>query len=156
MNQNASDTFLLALVMYVIVFFTSLILTMKQLINNQKEVTFLKENMEKLNDSFLQIISQRKSIRIPYDDILYIESYSDCIKIRSVMNEEITSKERLASIEKKLPNTFLRIHRSFIINLRYVSNFNYNEVKINEITLNIGRTYKNEVLKILKERNKLN
>lgn len=151
MNQNASDTVLLAVVMYLIVFFTSIILMAKQLLDNQKEVAGLKENLNKLEHPFLQVISQRKSVRILYDDIQYIESYSDFIKIKLGGNKEIVSNERLSTIEKKLPNTFLRIHRSFIVNLKYISRFDYNEVEIKGVTLNIGRTYKNQVLQILKD-----
>jgi len=155
MNQNAFDTLLLALVMYLIVFFTSTILMTKQLVDNQQEVTSLRENMNELKHPFLQIISQRKSVRIPYDDIQYIESYSDFIKIKLGTSKEIISKERLSAIEKKLPNTFLRIHRSFIVNLKNITRFDYNEVEISGITLNIGRTYKNQVLQILKDGSKL-
>ncbi len=127
----------------------------KQLVDNQQEVTSLRENMNELKHPFLQIISQRKSVRIPYDDIQYIESYSDFIKIKLGTSKEIISKERLSAIEKKLPNTFLRIHRSFIVNLKNITRFDYNEVEISGITLNIGRTYKNQVLQILKDGSKL-
>jgi len=154
-NPNAKDTLLLALVMYIIVFLTTIILITKQLIDNQKEITRLNEDMSKLKHPFLQIISQRKPVRIPYDDILYIESYSDSINIISKTNKEIRSKERLTTIEKKLPNTFLRIHRSFIVNLKYITGFNYDEVEISGTTLNIGRTYKTEVHQILNDGNKL-
>lgn len=154
MNPNVNDTLLLALVMYLIVFLTSVILITKQLIDKQKVVTELKGDMNKLKTPFLQLISQRKHVRIPFDDILYIESYSDSIRIILMTNKEIKSKERLTNIERKLPNTFLRIHRSFIVNLKYIARFNYNEVEINGISLNIGRTYKIQVHQVLKEGSK--
>ena len=140
--------------MYFIVFLTSIILITKQLIDRQKEFTQLQENQKKLNDPFLQIISQRKLLRIPFDDIQYIESYADFIKIKLEKNNEIISKERLVTIEKKLSNSFLRIHRSFIVNTKYISGFNYNLVEIKGFTLNIGRTYKNEVYQVLKNESK--
>jgi DNA-binding LytR/AlgR family response regulator len=155
MNKNASDTLMLAIVMYLIVFLTSVIIITKQLIEKQKEIYLLKENMNKLKHPFLHIISQRKSVRISYDEIQYIESYSDSIKFNLANNKEITSKERLSSIEKKLPDTFLRIHRSFIVNLKKVTRFDYDEVEVKETTLKIGRTYKNKALQILKGESKV-
>jgi len=154
MNQNAFNTLLLAVVMYLIVFFTSLVLMIRQLIDNKKMVFQLEESLNKFNQQHIQVISNRKSVQITYKDIKYIESYSDSIKIILESGKEINSKERLSSIEKKLPNSFIRIHRSFIINSVFVSRFNYNEVEINETTFQIGRTYKNHVAKTLKAGNR--
>jgi len=154
MNHNAFNTLLLGVVMYLVVFFTSLVLMIRQLIDNKMIVVQLEESLNKLNQQHIQVISNRKSVQITYKDIKYIESYSDSIKIMLESGKEIKSKERLSSIEKKLPISFIRIHRSFIINSIFVSRFNYNEVEINETTFQIGRTYKNHVSKILKVGNK--
>lgn len=153
MNRNASDTLLLAVVMYMIVFFTSFLLMIKQLSDNSAMISELKEDADKLKDPFLQIISHRKPVRIPYDDIIFIESYSDHIKITSV-NDEVTCKERISNLERDLPDIFLRIHRSFIVNLNKITRFDYNEVEVNSTALNIGRTYKKTVLKKLNENHK--
>ena len=154
MGRNAHDTLLLAIVMYLIVFFTAFLIMTRQLIVSHNRITNLKENSDKLKRPFLQIVSQRRSVRIPFDEIQYIESYSDFIKIISDSAGEIISKERISAIEKTLPDTFLRIHRSFIVNLEKVTRFDYNGVEINGITITIGRTYKKHVLGILKESGK--
>ncbi|MDA3952130.1 MAG: LytTR family DNA-binding domain-containing protein [Bacteroidales bacterium] len=148
-NPNASDTLLLAVIMYLIVFSGSFILMVKQLNENNREIQDLKENKEKMKRSFIQVISQRKLVRIFHNDITYIESNSDCIKVYSNV-QEIISKEKISNIEKKLPDTFLRIHRSFIVNKDKISRFDYNTVEINGIELNIGRTYKKGVMDELK------
>ena len=116
-----------------------------QLVKNQSEVLSLRENMSKLKRPFLQIISQRKPVRIAYEDICYIESFTDFIKIRTILKNEITSTEKISVIEKKLPDTFLRIHRSFVVNMEKVTGFDYYEVRINDVALPIGRTYKKKV-----------
>ena len=150
MSRNASDTLLLAMVMYMIVFFTSFLLMIKQISDDSKEIKELREEANKFRDPFLQVISQRKPVRIPYDDITFIESYSDYIKINSGDNEVI-SKERISNLENVLPDTFLRIHRSFIVNLNKITRFDYNEVEVDGISITIGRTYKKTVLNRLKD-----
>ncbi len=145
MSSNASDTLLLAVVMYLIVFVTSAILITIQLVNNQSEVLHLRENMSKLKQPFLQITSKRKPVRIAYEDLCYIESLTDFIKIRTISKDEIISTEKISVIEKKLPDTFLRIHRSFVVNLEKVTGFDYYKVRIQDTALPIGRTYKKKV-----------
>lgn len=150
--RNAADPLLLAIVMYLVVFSGSFLLMTKQLIDNNKELDVLKEDKEKMQKPFLQIISERKTVRIPYNDILFIESLSDYIKICTLSNNNIVSKEKISHIEKKLPDIFLRIHRSFIVNIEKISRFNYNEVEIMDTVLNVGRSYKRSVMERLKRK----
>ena len=114
------------------------------------EIENLKERNKKLQKSFLQVTSQRKSVKIPYEEISYIESLSDYINICSGANQPISSKIKISQIEKELPENFLRIHRSFIVNIEKISSFNYHAVEIDKISLNIGRTYKKDALLKLK------
>ncbi len=64
--------------------------------------------------------SDRKMIKIDYDTIIYIESYSDYLKIH-LENNTIVTRETITSIEAKLPKQqFLRIHRSYIISIHHI------------------------------------
>ena len=150
MNPNASDTLLLAIIMYLVVFSGSFLLMAKQLNDNKLEILNLTEHKEKLETPFLSIVSQRKVVRIPFENILFVESYSDYIKINTITQGEIVSKERISNIKKELPDNFLRIHRSYIVNTNQISQFDYNAVELNGQWLNIGRTYKKEALNRLK------
>jgi DNA-binding LytR/AlgR family response regulator len=82
--------------------------------------------------------------------IVYIESLSDYIKVHSLKVGEITSKEKISVLSEKLPAQFIRIHRSFIVNKDKITRFNANEIELNEIQLNIGRSFKKQVLPVLK------
>lgn len=148
-NPNASDSLFLAIIMYLTVFLGSFLLMVKQVNESNREIQALKENKEKMERSFIQVISQRKPVRIFHKNITYIESNSHYIKVFSNA-QEVISKEKISNIEKKLPDTFLRIHRSFIVNKDKISKFDYNTVEINGIELNIGRTYKKCVMDELK------
>ncbi len=148
-NPNASDSLFLAIIMYLVVFLGSFLLMVKQVNESNREIQDLKENKEKMKSAFIQVISQRKPVRIFHNDITYIESNSHYIKVYSKA-QEIISKEKISNIEKKLPDTFLRIHRSYIVNKDKISRFDYNTVEINGIELTIGRTYKKYVMDELK------
>ena len=55
------------------------------------------------------------------------------------------SKEKISKIEGSLPGQFLRVHRSFIINKNLIDSFNKEEVKIKELSIPIGRTYRKKI-----------
>lgn len=150
MGSNSRDTLLLAILMYMIVFLSSFLLIVQQLSESHTAIKMLKEDKEKDEKSFLELISNRKSVRIPYSDILFIESLADYIKVNSIKDGEVISKEKISSLEKRLPGIFLRIHRSFIINSLKINSFDYNSVEIEGNILNIGRSYKKRVLPQLK------
>ncbi|HKI89117.1 MAG TPA: LytTR family DNA-binding domain-containing protein [Draconibacterium sp.] len=141
---------LLAFVMYVIVFAGSFFVMLQQLFNSRRELELMKEEQKKMEKPFLELVSNRKTVRIPYDDIIYIESISDYIKVHSMKLGEITSKEKISVVDEKLPEQFLRIHRSFIVNTEEITGFNYNEIEVTGTKLNIGRSYKKRILDALK------
>jgi DNA-binding LytR/AlgR family response regulator len=87
--------------------------------------------------------------KIPYDEIIYIESLSDYIKVITV-NEEITSKDKISRLAEILPDFFLRIHRSFIINTNRVKEVSFDELLVDGVRLNIGRSYRKAVKETLK------
>lgn len=116
--------------------------------NVYTEVKKFKNNQSESID-FMFVRAYRRMIKIDFQSIIYIESYSDYIKIH-LPNETIVTRETISSIEAKLPTKkFLRIHRSFIIALNYISSFTNEEITINNTTLTISRSYKKEVLKVL-------
>jgi DNA-binding LytR/AlgR family response regulator len=95
--------------------------------------------------------ADRRMLKIDFDSIIYIESYSDYLKIH-LKNETIVTRETISAIEAKLPkHQFLRIHRSYIIALKQMSSFTNEEITINNTALTISRSYKKEVLKILEK-----
>ena len=107
----------------------------------------VKEDLE-IND-FMFVRADRRMLKIDFESIIYIESYSDYIKIH-LSNETIVTRETISAIEAKLPKQrFLRIHRSYIISLKHISSFTNEEITINNTALTISRSYKKDVLKIL-------
>ena len=103
-------------------------------------------------NTFIFVRADRKMIKIDFDSILYIESYSDYIKIHLDKQDTIITRETISAIEAKLPNnSFLRIHRSFIICLEKIQSFTNEHITINRKALPISRSYKKDVLKTLEK-----
>jgi hypothetical protein len=153
MGPNSSDILLLAVVMYMVVFIGSFLIMVQQLFDSYRELEELKTEKKKMEKPFLELISNRKLVRIPYENIIYIESLADYIKIHLKEPEEIISKEKISVLEEILPEFFVRIHRSFIVNRQKIIRFNNNEVELGSVNLSIGRSYKKQALLKLKSDN---
>ncbi len=149
-DPRSRDILLLALVMYLIVFVSSFLIMLKQLNIHQLKINAFNIQKEKQDRGFLEIISNRKKMRIPYDEIVFIESMADYIKVNTKAGKEIVSKEKISRLNDRLPDIFIRVHRSFIVNKDKILNFSYNEIELGSTILTIGRNYKKEVMNKLK------
>lgn len=91
---------------------------------------------------FIFVRADRKIIKINLNQVLYIESIKDYVKI--VTDEKpIISKQQISELEKELPEgKFIRIHRSFIVAKNKISAFTAQEVEVGNKILPIGRSYK--------------
>jgi len=97
------------------------------------------------NQPFLYLRADRKMVKVLFDDILFIESLKDYIKIVTV-HKTIISRQSISSLENMLPkDAFLRIHRSYIVALNKIDSFNGETIDIAKNELPIGRLFKHEV-----------
>ena len=104
-----------------------------------------------VESEFMFVRSDRKMIKVDYDAIVYIESYSDYLKIHQ-KDLTIVTRETISAIEAKLPKQqFLRIHRSYIIAISHIQSFTNEHITIHNMALPISRSYKKEVLKHLEK-----
>ncbi len=103
----------------------------------------------KPENSFIYLRANRKMIRVVLDDILYIESIRDYVKVVK-QNSSIISRQTISSIEVTLPeDKFFRIHRSYIISIDKIKTFTHELVEIGDKELPIGKLYRNGFLKRL-------
>ncbi len=144
LGPNARDTILLAVILYLLVLVGMLFLMLRQIRDNRMEIQRLMADREKMTDPFLELMSNRKLVRIPYKDIIFIESLSDYIQVNTI-GEPIVSKEKISNLAGELPDTFIRIHRSFIINKEKIRSLSYDEVMVGDVRLTIGRSYRKAV-----------
>lgn len=106
--------------------------------------TAVPEEKTAVNDH-LYVNSNKKFIKVLFKDILYVESLKDYVQIHLSVGTIIT-KDSITAFEQKLPNSFIRIHRSFVINTNQVSAFTKTDIEIGEKEIPIGMSYKESVL----------
>ncbi len=104
---------------------------------------------EKKTDSFVYFRADRKMVKIMLQDILYIESMKDYIKVFT-KNGTIITKQSISSVESMLPEKeFIRTHRSFIVASRHIRSFTSELIEINNAEIPIGKLFRNTVMKTL-------
>ena len=112
-----------------------------------QNVTVNKIQSEKSESFFVR--SERKMIKINFDEILFIESLSDYIKI-NLVDKSVITRETISNIEARLPQKdFIRVHRSFIVSLANINSFTNEFVEIGKKQIPISRSYKKVVLELL-------
>lgn len=103
---------------------------------------------EKKNESFVYFRADRKMVKVMLDDILYIESMKDYIKVNTVQGVIIT-KQSISSVEAMLPEKlFVRTHRSFIVSINKIKSFTNELVEVDKTDIPIGKLFRNGVMKV--------
>jgi len=90
-----------------------------------------------------------KKVKVHLDEVVYVESFKDYIEIHT-LSGDIRIKENIGVFEKKLGNTFIRIHRSYIVQTKYISGYTKMDIEIGEKELPIGSSYREKVLDVFK------
>lgn len=102
----------------------------------------------------LFVKSDYKIIRIQYADILYIEGLKDYVKIYlTSAAKPILSLTSMHAVESHLPReAFMRIHRSYIVNMEKVKFIERGQVGIGDKYLPISDSYKEQVQEYVNKR----
>ncbi|MGY5353791.1 LytR/AlgR family response regulator transcription factor [Wenyingzhuangia sp. IMCC45467] len=110
----------------------------------QKNIT----TTEKEQSEFLFVKSEYKQLKINLNDVLYFESMKDYIKIWvKTESKPILTLMSLKSLEEKLSeNKFMRVHRSFIVNLNNIEVVERSQIIINKQRITVSEQYKNKFL----------
>lgn len=102
---------------------------------------------------YLFIKSEYRIIRINFKDIKYIESKREYVKIYLEGNEPIKSLMSMKKMEETLPeNIFMRVHRSFIVNLDKITIVERNRIVFdNKVYIPISENYGEKFLKYMEK-----
>jgi DNA-binding LytR/AlgR family response regulator len=113
---------------------------------NKESKAAEKEKTEIENEPFLYVRSDRKMMKVLVNDILYIESLKDYVKI-ILPDRHILTKQTITSLEEMLPEeNFIRLHRSFIASVRKIESYTQTEVFIGKASLPVGPLYRQTFL----------
>lgn len=85
--------------------------------------------------------SERKKVTLLPSEIIYVESCDTEVLIHASDGRTLRNRTGISQWEALLGEPFIRIHRAFLVNSKYVSSFSSDTVKVGEETLPVSRKY---------------
>ena len=93
----------------------------------------------------IAVQADKKTVVIPIDDIIYIESQKEYVKIQTKDGSYVT-KYALTKMEEELdPSMFMRVHRSFIVAIARITAFSGHDIELQGKSIPIGGNYRDVV-----------
>jgi DNA-binding LytR/AlgR family response regulator len=100
-------------------------------------------------ENYLMIRVEYTTVRIEIEDIDYIEGLKDYIKIYTNNGKNYVTKSSMKNISERLPQNFVRAHKSYIVNIEHVSALKNNMIVIGQQQIPLSASNKNMVLERL-------
>jgi len=110
------------------------------------------ENPDDHEHEYLIVKADKRFHKVLIHQILFIESMDDFIRIHTSATK-LDVYDRLIGMESKLPaGQFVRVHRGFLVNRLKIDSFSTSEIFIKDFELPIGKSYRDEVVKLLSKK----
>ncbi|MBP7463902.1 MAG: response regulator transcription factor [Bacteroidales bacterium] len=124
-------------------------------VNKAEEILRMSKStsmLEAIEDDFIFIKSDRKYVKINFDEIFFIEGLKDYVIIHTTHGKYMTAMN-VKTIHNKLPEEiFIRTSKSYIINIAHIKEIDGNDVIIQDNKIPIGRSYRDEFLEFVNKR----
>ncbi len=107
------------------------------------------QNTEEVELEFIYVNSNLKKTKLFLNEILWVEAYGDYVKVVSYEKKTLILST-MKAFAKQLPkDKFLRIHKSYTVNLEKIENFNGSTVEINQQVIPLSRHKKEALIQAL-------
>lgn len=106
---------------------------------------------ESSDDNSVFIKSGKSLVKLALDRILFIEGMKDYVTFHTP-DDKLVAYKRMKELEETLPQNFLRIHNSYIINLGFVNRFEDNHVYIANERIPVSDKYREQFLEKISSR----
>lgn len=120
---------------------------------HEKEFKIQQEVTEQypVEQKFMFFKVDKKFFRFYFEEILFFEGCGNYVKIHTSNNHPIMILDKLSDLEKKLSkHNFIRIHKSFLVNLLHVKEIEGNRTFIEQSEIPIGASYRDAFLQKVK------
>lgn len=102
---------------------------------------------------YFSCVVERRKMQIAVSEILYFESLRNRLRVVTGEREMMVYTKLSDVLAEQFAREFLRIHQSFLVNLRHIVRFQFTEISLtNGAVLPVSRTYRNEVRSQLMQR----
>ena len=117
-----------------------------------RDTDFVADSEAPRSPSFVYLKVDRDMKKIFVNDILYIESWKDYVKVFLGTGKYILAKQSISAMENLLSDhKFVRVHRSYMVSFDKISGYNGIAVQLAGHEIPIGRLYKQAVMDRLQE-----
>jgi two-component system, LytTR family, response regulator len=114
--------------------------------NKAKELFDLKQQQTtaKTDAGYFFVNVEYSMVKVNHNDIVYIEGLKDYIKIHlHSTTKPVVTRMPMKTVEEQLPSgKFIRIHKSYIVSVAFISSVRKTSLFINELELPISDNYK--------------
>ena len=100
-------------------------------------------------DRTVTFFSERKSVTVRLSDIAYVESNDTEVRIVTTAGDAYRNKTGISQWENLLGDGFLRIHRSYLVNVAFASPGAQDTITVGDVQLPVSRKYKENVKAVL-------
>lgn len=104
------------------------------------EVLFEKES--------LIIKDGHSQIKLPQQDIIYLEAMQDYTKVVTEKKNYLTLTTLTGFLEKLSDNNFIRVHRSYAVAIKKINELHNNRIICGNLEIPIGKTYRNSIARL--------
>ena len=130
-------------------------------VSRAREVYELKKSRENVGEpakiaeiippkDYIFVKAEYENIKLETSNILFIEGLKDYLKIHlKSESKAVLTLSNFNEIQQKLPSNFLRVHRSFLVNIDAISAYRKGKLIIGASRISIGETYKKNVFETL-------
>ncbi|HAD14462.1 MAG TPA: DNA-binding response regulator [Saprospirales bacterium] len=118
----------------------------------QKDLAFIKTPGPEVND-FFYVSVEYSLVKVRIPDITHVEGMKDYVKIfLHGTAKPVITKSTLKGIEEKLPaNSFMRVHKSFIVNLDRIESIRNREIRIGPREIPVGESNMEELMRFVQK-----
>ncbi|EJL71797.1 LytR/AlgR family response regulator transcription factor [Chryseobacterium populi] len=103
---------------------------------------YANNNIEQVADDFFFVKADRKIFKIYFNNILFIQGLKDYVVMHSE-NQKVITAMNIKTIHDQLPkDTFVRVSKSYIINVKHIGSVDNNTVYIGTNEIPIGSIYR--------------
>lgn len=96
--------------------------------------------MEKRTFAFIK--TDKKLIKLFYNDIVVIKGLGNYAEIHTISNKKYTYYKALKDLIENLPDEFMRIHNSYIVNLTNIDVFEGNQISLKGLKIKVAKSYR--------------
>lgn len=117
----------------------------RQTIQKIQNQILIRHNNSRNNEQNLIVRSEYSLVKIPFRDILYLETLDDYVKIHQFGKKPVLTLSSLRQIIEKLPeNEFVRVHRSYVVAINKVDSVRGKTITTGAAEIPIGAKYEAE------------